>query len=184
MKKKIPLALREQVWILYCGDKLFKHKCLVNWCENIMTPFNFEAGHNVPESKEGPTDLDNLRPICSKCNKSMGDTYTIDEFSELSKRSSLAQPEPEPEPEPEPVKKSSKEYMKKFRKDPENVFRENKFKILSSISKTSDYKASLKTLEKYNITIEEVTTIRTEKNYKPFNIYSNDRKFLWECFRM
>lgn len=103
----------------------------------------------------------------------MGDTYTIDEFSELSKRSSLAQPEPEPEP----VKKSS-------RKDPENVFRENKFKILSSINKTSDYKASLKTLEKYNITIEDVTNIRTEKNYKPFNIYSNDRKFLWECFRM
>ena len=45
-----------------------------------------------------------------------------------------------------------KEFMKKYRKDPENVFRENKFKILSSINKTSDYKASLKTLEKYNIT--------------------------------
>lgn len=86
MKKKIPLALREQVWILYCGDKHFKHKCCVKWCENIMTPFSFEAGHNTPESKGGPTDIDNLRPICSKCNKSMGDAYTIDEFSALSKR--------------------------------------------------------------------------------------------------
>jgi len=86
MKKKIPLALREQVWILYCSDKYFKNKCLVKWCENIITPFTFEVGHNVPESKGGSTDLDNLRPICSKCNKSMGSTYTIDEFSELSKK--------------------------------------------------------------------------------------------------
>jgi hypothetical protein len=28
-----------------------------------------------------------LRPICSKCNKSMGDDYTIDEFSDISERS-------------------------------------------------------------------------------------------------
>jgi 5-methylcytosine-specific restriction endonuclease McrA len=84
MKAKIPLALREQVWLLYCGER-FKRKCLVAWCENIMTVFNFESGHNVPESKGGATQLSNLRPICSKCNKSMGDRYTIDEFSKLSR---------------------------------------------------------------------------------------------------
>ena len=87
-KKKIPLALKEQVWIINFGDKHFKHKCYVGWCENIVTPFTFEVGHNIPESKGGTIDLDNLRPICSKCNKSMGDDYTIDEFSELSKRTS------------------------------------------------------------------------------------------------
>jgi 5-methylcytosine-specific restriction endonuclease McrA len=87
-KLKIPLALREQVWILYFGDQKFKHKCKVSWCENIITPFSFEVGHNIPESKGGTTELDNLRPICSKCNKSMGSSYTIDEFSELSKRTS------------------------------------------------------------------------------------------------
>ena len=86
MKKTIPGALREQVWLLYCGDRHFKHKCLVTWCENIMTPFSFEVGHNIPESKGGPTDINNLRPICSKCNRSMGDDYTIDEFSALSER--------------------------------------------------------------------------------------------------
>jgi 5-methylcytosine-specific restriction endonuclease McrA len=86
MKKKIPGALREQVWILYCGDTHFKHKCLVTWCENIMTPFNFEVGHNIPESKGGRTDINNLRPICAKCNRSMADDYTIDEFSALSER--------------------------------------------------------------------------------------------------
>lgn len=87
MKAKIPAALREQVWLVFCGDRLFKHKCLVVWCENVMTPFNFEVGHNVPESKGGATDISNLRPICSKCNRSMGDEYTIDEFSKLSRPS-------------------------------------------------------------------------------------------------
>lgn len=87
MKVKIPKALREQVWMTFCGDRWFKHKCLVSWCENIITPFNFEVGHNVPESKGGTTDISNLRPICGKCNKSMGDQYTIDEFSKLSKAS-------------------------------------------------------------------------------------------------
>lgn len=88
MKEKIPRALREQVWLLWCGDKHFKHKCIVTWCENIMTPFNFEVGHNIPESKGGTINLNNLRPICSKCNRSMADDYTIDEFSRLSTRSS------------------------------------------------------------------------------------------------
>ena len=87
-KKKIPAALREQVWILYCGDRHFKQKCHVAWCDNTITPFNFETGHNVPESKGGTLDIDNLRPLCSRCNKSMGDNYTIDEFSELSSRTS------------------------------------------------------------------------------------------------
>ena len=85
VKKKIPAALREQVWTNNCGKK-FEHKCLVTWCETLINVFAFEVGHNVPESKGGSTDLDNLKPICSKCNKSMGNQYTIDEFSELSKR--------------------------------------------------------------------------------------------------
>jgi 5-methylcytosine-specific restriction endonuclease McrA len=88
MKKSIPGALREQVWLLYCGDKNFKHKCLVTWCENTMNPFSFEVGHNIPESKGGTLDINNLRPICPKCNRSMGDSYTIDEFSAISKRTS------------------------------------------------------------------------------------------------
>ena len=88
MKKANPGALREQVWLLYCGDRNFKHKCLVTWCENLMTPFMFEVGHNIPESKGGPTDISNLRPICGKCNRSMGDNFTIDEFSAISKRAS------------------------------------------------------------------------------------------------
>lgn len=84
MKAKIPKALREQVWIAHIGKK-FESKCLVSWCQNIISVFNFECGHNVPESKGGATDLTNLRPICSNCNRSMSDDYSIDEFSALSR---------------------------------------------------------------------------------------------------
>jgi 5-methylcytosine-specific restriction endonuclease McrA len=54
----------------------------------MINVFNFETGYRVPESKGGTLDIDNLRPICAKCNRSMGDNYTIDEFSKISKRSS------------------------------------------------------------------------------------------------
>lgn len=84
-KVAIPKALREQVWISWMGKK-FSNKCNVTWCENIISVFDFECGHNVPESKGGATDINNLRPICGKCNRSMGDEYTIDEFSSLSRR--------------------------------------------------------------------------------------------------
>ena len=77
MKTKIPKALREQVWLKYMG-KTFEGKCKVTWCNNKISVFDWEAGHNIPESKGGPTTLENLRPICSRCNKSMGDQYTID----------------------------------------------------------------------------------------------------------
>lgn len=81
-KKAIPKALRNTVWETYIGQK-FNGKCQVEWCKSIINPFTFEVGHNVPESKGGSTTLDNLRPICAQCNKSMGNRYTIDEFSDL-----------------------------------------------------------------------------------------------------
>ncbi len=87
MKEKIPKALREQVWISHVGKK-FESKCVVRWCKNRITVFDFQSGHNIPESKGGATDISNLRPICSRCNSSMNDTYTIDEWEELSKPTS------------------------------------------------------------------------------------------------
>jgi hypothetical protein len=79
-KAAIPRALKNAVWVHYIGKK-FEAKCRVAWCTTVVTPFTFETGHNVPESKGGATNVANLRPICSQCNKSMGNTYTIDEFS-------------------------------------------------------------------------------------------------------
>ncbi len=76
----VPTAMRQQLWISRFG-KVFQHKCSIHWCSNTITVFSFEAGHNVPESKGGPTTFDNLQPICSACNKSMGNQYTIDEWN-------------------------------------------------------------------------------------------------------
>jgi hypothetical protein len=78
-KKKVPTALRNQVWIQHFGE-IFRAKCPTTWCTNYITPFSFEAGHDIPESKGGPTVLENLIPICSMCNKSMGNSHTFQEW--------------------------------------------------------------------------------------------------------
>lgn len=85
IRKSIPKALRQQVWIKFCGS-VFESKCYITWCKNIITPFNFEVGHNIPYSKGGSDSIDNLRPLCSQCNKSMGNKYTIYEFIELASK--------------------------------------------------------------------------------------------------
>lgn len=99
-KATIPKALREQVWLIH-NSMNYNAKCNVQWCSNIITPFSFEVGHNIPESKGGTLDINNLRPICSSCNRSMGNRYTIDEFSALSSPiPSLIGSGPEPTPMP------------------------------------------------------------------------------------
>ena len=58
-KQTIPKALREQLWIKNCG-KEFEHKCYVDWCENIINPFDYHVGHDKPESKGGTLDISNI----------------------------------------------------------------------------------------------------------------------------
>ena len=81
-KKKIPRALREQVWLQNIG-KQFEYKCLVKWCQNRINPFDFNVGHDIPESKGGGTNINNLKPICNRCNLSMGNHYSINEWSKM-----------------------------------------------------------------------------------------------------
>ena len=81
VKEKIPKAIREQVWIQNLG-RVFEHKCHVRWCQNVITVFDFHVGHDKPESRGGTLDLNNLRPICARCNLSMSDNYTIKEWEE------------------------------------------------------------------------------------------------------
>lgn len=81
-KATIPKALRQQVWIQYAGNA-FDTKCPIRWCPNIITVFDFHVGHNLPESQGGTLTLDNLLPLCARCNLSMGSQYTIDEWQLL-----------------------------------------------------------------------------------------------------
>jgi 5-methylcytosine-specific restriction endonuclease McrA len=78
-KKKIPTALRQQAWIKQFG--VVEYKCPVTWCSNKLTPFSFDAGHNIPESKGGKTSIENLIPVCRSCNLGMGNRYTIEEWN-------------------------------------------------------------------------------------------------------
>ena len=81
-KANIPKALREQVWIKHIGHH-YEHKCLVDWCQNTISVFDFHVGHNIPESHGGKTDITNLKPICSRCNLSMGSQYSITEWNKI-----------------------------------------------------------------------------------------------------
>ena len=86
LPRALPRALREQVWIQFAG-RVFQHKCIVPWCMNMMTVFDFQVGHDIPESRGGSTEISNLRPICSRCNLSMGAQFSITEWSRLSQPS-------------------------------------------------------------------------------------------------
>ena len=79
-KQKIPKAVREQLWLRDMG-RIFEGKCNTAWCKNTVSLFDFQCGHNIPESKGGPLTLDNLVVICSRCNTSMGNQYTFSEWS-------------------------------------------------------------------------------------------------------
>jgi 5-methylcytosine-specific restriction endonuclease McrA len=70
-KKTIPPMIRQAVWNKYIG-KLTEGKC---YCCGIteISSFNFDAGHVVAENCGGLITVENLRPICSSCNKSMND---------------------------------------------------------------------------------------------------------------
>jgi len=97
-KKTISKKLKEEVWIKHFGET-FSAKCPISWCSHKITVFCFEAGHNIPESKGGRTAIDNLIPICGECNRSMGDRYTITEFSALHEASKATPPNtPSPTP--------------------------------------------------------------------------------------
>lgn len=84
-KKRIPKALRQQVWIEYFG-KTFEHSCYVSWCKNMISVFTFHVGHDIPESKGGGLEINNLKPICAQCNLSMSDDYTIKEWDYIGKQ--------------------------------------------------------------------------------------------------
>ena len=84
-KESIPKRVRELVWTTHNGET-FKHKCFVSWCDNNINVFNFQVGHDIPESKGGTLDIDNLKPICGNCNLSMSNKYTITEWSKIVKK--------------------------------------------------------------------------------------------------
>jgi 5-methylcytosine-specific restriction endonuclease McrA len=85
-RKAIPKAIREQIWLREFG-KTFESKCKTPWCENKINVWDFHAGHNIPDSKGGKLTAENLMPICDRCNLSMNNKYTFQEWCALGKHS-------------------------------------------------------------------------------------------------
>lgn len=71
VKKSIPKKIREDAWNKHVG--INKNEVLCLCCRTSkITAFTFHAGHVVSDARGGAITVDNIRPICSACNLSMG----------------------------------------------------------------------------------------------------------------
>ena len=76
-RKSVPKSLKDRLWDTTYGPEAGQGKCYV--CGAIINSKSFEAGHVISVFHGGETTLDNLKCICSTCNKSMG-TQNLETF--------------------------------------------------------------------------------------------------------
>ncbi len=70
-KKSVPKKIKIDSWNKYIGETIRKTKCICcNTTEIDIT--DFHAGHIIAEKNGGLTTVENIMPICSSCNSSMG----------------------------------------------------------------------------------------------------------------
>lgn len=70
---------RKLVWERTNGEN-YKAACYAGCGVILNCMTGWEMGHDEPRSKGGTDELDNLRPICFKCNRQMGNRYTIEQW--------------------------------------------------------------------------------------------------------
>lgn len=76
-KKSIPKAVRKSSWLTYMG-KVYEAPCYC--CKTTLIACDsFHAGHMVAEKNGGLPTVENIRPVCSTCNLSMG-TQNMHDF--------------------------------------------------------------------------------------------------------
>ena len=79
-KKPIPKTLKMSVWYTHIGKEIGMVKCPC--CNsNEISQMDFDCGHVIAESKGGPMTIENLKPICNRCNRSMR-TMNMNEFKQ------------------------------------------------------------------------------------------------------
>lgn len=75
-RKPIPKKIRDDLW----KKEFYPYMDGVcHCCGNDIDIYNWEAGHIIAAAKGGPDSIDNLRPVCKGCNRSMG-TRNMDEY--------------------------------------------------------------------------------------------------------
>ena len=77
-KKTIPVTLKRKVWSKWIGEDKGKDFCCCCKLTEI-SQLNFSCGHIISEFNGGELKIDNLKPICTSCNSSMG-TQNMDEY--------------------------------------------------------------------------------------------------------
>ena len=76
-RKTLPSSVRDSICNHYIGEDINKHRCLC--CKKVLiTNRKFEVGHVISVKEGGTDEINNLRPICSPCNHSMGTKNMIE----------------------------------------------------------------------------------------------------------
>jgi hypothetical protein len=68
-RKAIPKGVKIDLWTKHFGQE-YVGNCIV--CGKTINTHNFEAGHIISVANNGSDNISNLKPICRKCNGSMG----------------------------------------------------------------------------------------------------------------
>jgi hypothetical protein len=67
----IPQKVRHDVWENFFGKDYNEHNCPI--CNlTLISIIKFEVGHIISVANGGDNNIENLKPICEKCNRSMG----------------------------------------------------------------------------------------------------------------
>lgn len=69
--RTISKSLRRAVWNTYASRHRRIWWCYVG-CGDEINIDNFHCGHVIAAANGGPESIENLRPICENCNKTMG----------------------------------------------------------------------------------------------------------------
>lgn len=81
-RKALQPALKIAVWEKYIGSSLHG-VCFVCATAPITFGTNVEYGHVIAVAKGGEDTVENLRPICASCNRSMGTRNLLEYRAQL-----------------------------------------------------------------------------------------------------
>ena len=79
-RKSIPKAVKDKVWDTYVGITKGTGPC--HCCDGVIDSKNFDCGHIVAAANGGENIVENLRPLCATCNKSMG-KQNLEDFKQM-----------------------------------------------------------------------------------------------------
>ena len=97
-RKAIPKAIKDALWNKTFGPEFGIGKCFV--CEKDIDSKKFEAGHIIAVANGGDDTLENLRPVCSYCNKSVATQNMIEYIRQYHKNNTFLQIMDDNEPIP------------------------------------------------------------------------------------